>query len=94
MVFKFKYLHIKKIEEDMVDSEHILHLVAKLDTSEVQQQIEKLNAGKLQSARGTAPAKGVAGSSAVGDVAVVAMASQLNKMRSQFQSVTSSVSGF
>ena len=70
----------------MADSEHILHLVAKLDTSEVQQQIEKLNAGKLQSAPGTAPAKG--------DVAVVAMASQLNKMRSQFQSVTSSVSGF
>ena len=78
----------------MADSEHILHLIAKLDTSEVQQQIEKLNSGKLQSAHGTAPAKGVAGSSAVGDVAVVAMAGQLNKMRSQFQSVTSSVSGF
>ena len=78
----------------MADSEHILHLVAKLDTSEVQQQIEKLNSGKLHSAPGTAPAKGVAGSSAIGDVAAVAMASQLNKMRSQFQSVTSSVSGF
>ena len=78
----------------MADSEHILHLVAKLDTSEVQQQIDKLNSGKLQSAHGTAQAKGVAGSSAVGDVAFVAMASQLNKMRSQFQSVTSSVSGF
>ena len=78
----------------MADSEHTLHLIAKLDTSEVQQQIEKLNSGKLQTASGTAPAKGVAGSSAVGDVAVVAMASQLNKMRSQFQSVTSSVSGF
>ena len=78
----------------MADSEHTLHLIAKLDTSEVQQQIEKLNSGKLQSTSGTAPAKGVAGSSAIGDVAVVAMASQLNKMRSQFQSVTSSVSGF
>ena len=78
----------------MADSEHILHLVAKLDTSEVQQQIDKLNSGKLQTASATAPAKGIAGSSAVGDVAAVAMASQLNKMRSQFQSVTSSVSGF
>ena len=78
----------------MADSEHTLHLIAKLDTSEVQQQIEKLNSGKLQSAQGTAPAKGVAGSSAIGDVAFVAMASQLNKMKSQFQSVTSSVSGF
>ena len=78
----------------MADSEHTLHLIAKLDTSEVQQQIDKLNSGKLQYASGTAPAKGVAGSSAIGDVAVVAMASQLNKMRSQFQSVTSSVSGF
>ena len=54
----------------MADSEHTLHLIAKLDTSEVQQQIEKLNSGNLQSAHGTAPAKGVAGSSAVGDVAV------------------------
>ena len=78
----------------MADSEHTLHLIAKLDTSEVQQQIEKLNAGKLQTASGTAPAKGVAGSSAVGDVAFVAMASQLNKMKSQFQGVTSSMSGF
>ena len=78
----------------MADSEHTLHLIAKLDTSEVQQQIDKLNSGKLQSASGTAPAKGVAGSPAIGDVAAVAMASQLNKMRSQFQSVTSSVSGF
>lgn len=66
----------------MADSEHTLHLIAKLDTSEVQQQIEKLNAGKLQSTSVTAPAKGVAGSSAIGDVAVVAMASQLNKMKS------------
>ena len=78
----------------MADSEHTLHLIAKLDTSEVQQQIDKLNAGKLQSKSGTAPAKGIAGSSTIGDVAAVAMASQLNKMRSQFQSVTSSVSGF
>ena len=78
----------------MADSEHTLHLVAKLDTSEVKQQIDRLNSGKLQSASGTAPAKGVAGSYAIGDVAAVAMASQLNKMRSQFQSVTSSVSGF
>ena len=66
----------------MADSEHTLHLIAKLDTSEVQQQIDKLNAGKLQSTSGTAPAKGIAGSSAIGDVAVVAMASQLNKMKS------------
>lgn len=66
----------------MADSEHTLHLIAKLDTSEVQQQIEKLNASKLQSTSGAAPAKGVAGSSAIGDVAVVAMASQLNKMKS------------
>ena len=66
----------------MADSEHTLHLIAKLDTSEVQQQIDKLNAGKLQSTSGTAPSKGVAGSSAIGDVAVVAMASQLNKMKS------------
>ena len=78
----------------MADSEHTLHLIAKLDTSEVQQQIDKLNAGKLQTASGTAPAKGVAGSSIIGDVAAVAMASQLNKMKSQFQSVTSSMSGF
>ena len=78
----------------MAESEHTLHLIAKLDTSEVQQQIEKLNSGKLHTASVAAPAKGVAGSSAVGYVAVVAMASQLNKMRSQFQSVTSSVSGF
>ena len=78
----------------MADSEHILHLKAKLDTSEVQQQIEKLNAGKLQTASGAAPAKGIAGSSVIGDAAAVAMASQLNKMRSQFQGVTSSVSGF
>ena len=34
----------------MADSEHTLHLVAKLDTSEVKQQIDKLNSGKLQSA--------------------------------------------
>ena len=86
-------MNIKKTE-DMADSEHTLHLIAKLDTSEVKQQIDKLNAGKLHTASGTAPAKGFAGSSAVGDVAVVAMAGQLNKMRSQFQSVTSSVSGF
>ena len=66
----------------MADSEHTLHLIAKLDTSEVQQQIDKLNAGKLQTASGAAPAKGVVGSSAIGDVAVVAMASQLNKMKS------------
>ena len=66
----------------MADSEHTLHLIAKLDTSEVQQQIEKLNAGKLQSTSGAAPAKGIAGSSAIGDIAVVAMASQLNKMKS------------
>ena len=66
----------------MADSEHTLHLIAKLDTSEVQQQIDKLNAGKLQSASGTSPAKGIAGSSAIGDVAAVAMASQLNKMKS------------
>ena len=78
----------------MADSEHILHLVAKLDTSEVQQQIDKLNAGKLQSTSVAEPVKGIAGSSTIGDVAVVAMASQLNKMKSQFQSVTSSVSGF
>ena len=66
----------------MADSEHTLHLIAKLDTSEVQKQIEKLNSGKLQSTSGTAPAKGVAGSSTIGDVAAVAMASQLNKMKS------------
>ena len=78
----------------MADSEHILHLVAKLDTSEVQQQIDKLNSGKLQSTPGTAPAKGVAGSSSIGDVAAVAIASQLNKMRSQFQSITTSMIGF
>ena len=68
----------------MADSEHTLHLIAKLDTSEVKQQIEKLNSGKLQTASGTAPAKGIAGSSVIGDAAVVAMASQLNRMRSQF----------
>lgn len=78
----------------MADSEHILHLKATLDTSEVQQQIEKLNAGKLQTSSGAAPAKGVAGSSVIGDAAAVAMAGQLNKMKSQFQSVTSSMSGF
>ena len=66
----------------MADSEHTLHLIAKLDTSEVQQQIDKLNSSKLQTASGTAQAKGIAGSSAIGDVAVVAMASQLNKMKS------------
>ena len=66
----------------MADSEHTLHLIAKLDTSEVKQQIDKLNSGKLHTASGAAPAKGVAGSSAIGDVAVVAMASQLNKMKS------------
>ena len=66
----------------MADSEHTLHLIAKLDTSEVQQQIDKLNAGKLQTASGTAPVKGIAGSSVIGDVAVVAMVSQLNKMKS------------
>ena len=66
----------------MADSEHTLHLIAKLDTSEVQQQIDKLNAGKLQSTSGTAQAKGIAGSSTIGDVAAVAMASQLNKMKS------------
>ena len=66
----------------MADSEHTLHLIAKLDTSEVKQQIDKLNSGKLQSTSGAAPAKGIAGSSAIGDVAAVAMASQLNKMRS------------
>ena len=32
----------------MADSEHTLHLTAKLDTSEVKQQIDKLNAGKQQ----------------------------------------------
>ena len=32
----------------MADSEHTLHLTAKLDTSEVQQQIDKLNSGKQQ----------------------------------------------
>ena len=32
----------------MADSEHILHLKAKLDTSEVQQQLDKLNSGKQQ----------------------------------------------
>lgn len=66
----------------MADSEHTLHLIAKLDTSEVQQQIDKLNAGKLQTASGTAPAKGIARSFAIGDVAAVAMVSQLNKMKS------------
>ena len=66
----------------MADSEHILHLIAKLDTSEVKQQIDKLNAGKLQSTSVAAPAKGIAGSSAIGDVAAVAIASQLNKMKS------------
>ena len=59
----------------MADSEHTLHLIAKLDTSEVKQQIEKLNAGKLQTASGAASAKGVAGSSAVGDVAAAVMVS-------------------
>ena len=62
----------------MADSEHTLHLIAKLDTSEVQKQIDKLNSGKLQ----TASAKGVAGSSTIGDVAAVAITSQLNKMKS------------
>ena len=57
----------------MADSEHTLHLIAKLDTSEVQQQIDKLNAGKLQSASGAAPAKGIAGSSGIGDVAAAVM---------------------
>ena len=66
----------------MADSEHTLHLIAKLDTSEVQKQIEKLNSGKLQTASGTAPAKGISRSSAIGDVAAVAMVSQLNKMKS------------
>ena len=66
----------------MADSEHTLHLIAKLDTSEVQQQIDKLNTGKLQTASGTAPVKGIAGSSVIGDVAAVAMASQMNKMKS------------
>lgn len=65
----------------MADSEHTLHLIAKLDTSEVRQQIDKLNSGKLQTAS-AAPAKGIAGSSAASDVAAVVMASQLNKMRS------------
>ena len=32
----------------MADSEHTLHLTAKLDTSEVQQQLDKLNSGKQQ----------------------------------------------
>ena len=66
----------------MADSEHTLHLIAKLDTSEVQKQIEKLNSGKLQSTSGTAPSKGVVGSSVIGDVAAVAMVSQMNKMKS------------
>ena len=66
----------------MADSEHTLHLIAKLDTSEVQQQIDKLNASKLQTASGAASGKGIAGSSAIGDVAAVAIASQLNKMKS------------
>ena len=57
----------------MADSEHTLHLIAKLDTSEVQQQIDKLNAGKLQTASVAAPTKGIAGSYAIGDVAAVAM---------------------
>ena len=57
----------------MADSEHTLHLIAKLDTSEVQQQLEKLNAGKLQTGSVAAPVKGIAGSSAVGDIAAVAM---------------------
>ena len=66
----------------MADSEHTLHLIAKLDTSEVQQQIDKLNAGKLKTASGTAPVKGIAGRSTIRDVAAVAMASQMNKMKS------------
>ena len=66
----------------MADSEHTLHLIAKLDTSEVQQQIDKLNSGKLQTASGTAPVNGIVGSSVIGDVAAVAMVSQLNKMKS------------
>lgn len=66
----------------MADSEHTLHLKATLDTSEVQQQIDKLNSSKLQSTSGAAPVKGIAGSSAIGDVAAVVMASQLNKMKS------------
>ena len=66
----------------MADSEHTLHLIAKLDTSEVQQQIDKLNAGKKLSTSGAAPVKGIAGSSIIGDVAAVAIASQLNKMKS------------
>ena len=66
----------------MADSEHTLHLIAKLDTSEVQQQLEKLNTGKLQSTSGAAPAKGIVGSFAIGDVAAVAIASQLNKIKS------------
>lgn len=66
----------------MADSEHTLQLIAKLDTSEVQQQIDKLNSSKLQTASVAAPAKGIAGSSAIGDVAAVVMASQLNKMKS------------
>ena len=78
----------------MADSEHTLHLIAKLDTSEVQQQIDKLNAGKLQTAPRAAPAKGAAGSSAVAGAAAASIAGQLSKMRSQFQSVASSVSGF
>ena len=57
----------------MADSEHTLHLIAKLDTSEVQQQIDKLNSGKLHTASVAAPAKGIVGSSAMGDVAAVAM---------------------
>ena len=65
-------MHIKKTEE-MADSEHTLHLIAKLDTSEVQQQIDKLNSGKLQTASVAAPVKGIVGSSAIGDVAAVAM---------------------
>ena len=32
----------------MADSEHTLHLTAKLDTGEVQRQIDKLNSGKQQ----------------------------------------------
>ena len=58
----------------MADSEHTLHLKATLDTSEVQQQINKLNSGKLTSSSGTSPARGIDRSSAIG-VAAAAMAS-------------------
>ena len=37
-----------KKTEDMADSEHTLHLIAKLDTGEVKQQLDKLNSGKQQ----------------------------------------------